>query len=359
MLYALAYVPSILIPTYVLDTGFDGLFPLTLAISLSFVVLSLMQGLRIRDIDTPIKSMRSYENLVLAVAVLFGSYIVLAFGVPLSLPNVANVYDVRSEFNQDVISNALPLISYVVFWSGNVVNPLLMLLGARSRRLTLFAAGLAIEMLIYGTTGQKTVLFSVALIIPLFLLLSTPARLAFGLSVPAAAAALMVAARVWDQVTESSLATALFVVRLIAIPGLLVADYYEFFSENVTYGLSHSILGFLGPMPYDVGPAYLMGAVYFGDPATSANANMWADGFMNFGIIGILVSTLILGAYLVVLDAAASRRDLRVTGALAGMMALTLSNTGVLTAFMTHGLALALILILFMPRQVETRVSAN
>jgi len=217
---------------------------------------------------------------------------------------------------------------------------------------------LAIEMLVYGITGHKTVLFSVALIIPILLLLSTRARL-FGLSFPVGAAALMVAAAAWDRLTESTLATALFVVRLIATPGLLTAAYYEFFSENVTYGLSHSILGFLGPMPYDVGPALLIGAVYFGNPATWANANLWADGFMNFGIIGILASTLILGAYLVVLDAAASRRDLGVTGALAGMMAITLSNAGVLTALMSHGLALSLILILLMPRQVETRVSAD
>lgn len=360
MLYALAYVPSILIPTYVLDTGLLGLFPLTFAIFTSFVVLSLMQRLRIRDADYPTMSRRTYENFVLTVAILFGSYIVLAFGIPSSLPGVANVYDVRSAFNQDVVtSNALPFIAYVVFWSGNVVNPLLMLLGARSGRLTLFLAGLAIEMLVFGTTGQKTVLFSVALILLLLLLLSGPARRAFGLSVPVAAAAMLVAADIWSQLTDSTLAIALFIVRLIAVPGLLVADYFEFFSEHLRYGLSHSILAFLGPMPYDVGPAYLIGGVYFGDPATSANANIWADGFMNFGIAGILASTFILGAYLVVLDAAASGRDLRVTGPLAGMMAITLSNTGILTAFMTHGLGLALILILLMPRQVEPRVSAD
>src|SRR6188508_640414 len=46
MFYALAYVPSVLMPYYVLGTGFDGVFPLSIALLLSFGVLSLMQGVR-------------------------------------------------------------------------------------------------------------------------------------------------------------------------------------------------------------------------------------------------------------------------------------------------------------------------
>ena len=81
VLYLLAYVPSVLVPLYVLGTGFDGVFPLTSMIVVSFVLLSIMQKLPTGPIPSPVKSMRNFENAALLLAVGLGAYIVLAFGI--------------------------------------------------------------------------------------------------------------------------------------------------------------------------------------------------------------------------------------------------------------------------------------
>ena len=359
MLYVVAYVPSILIPYDVLRTGFDGVFPLTLAIFSSFVMLSLMQTLRMGRLESPINSERTFENLVLALAVAFGAYVILAFGFTLDLPNIGDVYGVRAVFANEVATSGLPFIAYIVDWSFYVLNPLLILFGIRSRRPALLLIGIAMELLVYGITGYRSALFTSALTIPLFIVLSMPQRRVFGLSLPVLSTAMILGAAALDELTGSILGSTLLVRRLLTLPGQLVADYYEFFSHHPTYGLSHSILGFLIPRPYDLGPPNLIGAVYFGNAGSSANANLWADAFANFGIGGILGFTFVFGLVLLVLDAAASGRDLRVTGVIACLMAVVLSNSGLLTTILTHGLGFALLLILLMPRELEKRGLAN
>jgi hypothetical protein len=356
ILYVLAYVPSILVPYYVLGTGFEGILPLTFAVALSFALLSLMVRIPFGATYVPTRPMRSFENLVLGLAIALCAYIILAFGVNLDLPALANVYNVRTAFNQAAVATDVPFAAYAVDWSLYVANPLLMLLGLRSQRFGIFALGLAIEVLVYGTTGYKSALLSVTLVVPLLVLLSRQLRPAFGLSLPTASVVLVLGSVTWDQVNNSILATSLFIHRVIALPGQLVADYYDFFSQHRTFGLSQSILSFLGPPPFDLPPPTLIGAVYFKDPTENANGNLWADAFANFGIAGILAFTILLGLVLLVLDSAASGRDLRVTGALAGLMAIVLSNSALLTTILTHGLGLAILLLFLMPQDVETQV---
>jgi hypothetical protein len=356
VLYVLAYVPSILIPYYVLGTGFEGVLPLTFAVALSFALLTLMTRVQIGATYVPARSMRSFETLVLGLAIVLAAYTILAFGLRLDLPALTDVYDVRAVFDQAVADTNVPFAAYAVDWSLYVANPLLVLLGLRSKRFGLVALGLAIELLVYGTTGYKSALLSVMLLVPLLVLLSRRLRPAFGLSLPTASVVLVLGSVIWDQVNDSTIATLLFIHRVIALPGQLVADYYEFFSQHQTFGLSHSILSFLGPAPYVLQPPKLIAAVYFNNPNENANANLWADAFANFGIGGIIVFTIVLGLVLLLLDSAASGRDLRVTGALAGLMAIVLSNSALLTTVLSHGLALAILLIFLMPQDVETYV---
>jgi len=356
ILYVLGYVPTILIPYYVLGTGFRGILPFTVTVAVSFGLLCALTAIRLGTTWAPRFPMRTYENFIIGVAIALAAYIILAFGFSFSLPALANVYDVRSSFDQAVASSSLPLVAYVVDWSLYVASPLLILLGIRSGRVGMFVGGLGLELLVYSTTGYKSALLSVLLVIPLLVLLTRRLRPAFGLGLPLAGFALVMGSAAWDQISNSTVASFLFIHRTIALPGQLAADYYDLFSSHHQFGLTQSVLSFLGPTPFDLPPARLIGAVYFGDPSEDANANLWADAFANFGLAGIVVFTLILGLVLIWLDSAAIGRDLRVTGALAGLMAIVLSNSALLTTILTHGLAFAIVLIYLMPREADTPV---
>jgi hypothetical protein len=228
-----------------------------------------------------------------------------------------------------------------------------MLLGLRSHRYGMLAGGLALELLVYSTTGYKSAVLSFLLVVPLLVLLARRFRGAFGVSLPAAGAILVLGSVAWDQISGTILASFLFIHRAIALPGQLVADYYDFFSNHRQFELTQSIFAFLGPTPFDLPPPRLIGAVYFNAPSEDANANLWADAFANFGLAGVIIFTITLGLVFIFLDNAATGRDLRVTGPIAGLMAIVLSNSALLTTILTHGLAFAIVLIYIMPQEAE------
>jgi hypothetical protein len=349
LLYLVAYVPSIIFPYLILGSGFAGIAPFTVAVAASWALLGIMLRFGPRwTLRPPAISATRYGNGLLTFAVVLAAYIAAALGVSFALPDPGNVYDVRTEYNE-AVGGTLPFAAYIVSWSGNVVNPLLLAVGLVWRRPLLVVVAVVLELGIYATSGYKSALFSAMLLVPLLVLLTPALRGQAGRLLPVGAVALVVSAWVVDQVTDSLLATALFVRRLFALPGQVVAHYYEHFSQNPGFGLSHSILSWLRPRPDPLDPPNVIGATYFGDPAITANANFWADGMANFGLPGVVAFTILLGVVLWVLDAVATGRDLRLTGSIAGLMALLLANSGVLTTLASHGLGLAIVLLALLP----------
>ena len=97
---------------------------------------------------------------------------------------------------------------------------------------------------------------------------------------------MVLVAIVADKLLHSEWFTAILLQRLIATPGLLTGMYVEFFSAHPKAMLAHSVLAPFLAYPYDREPSFLIGRAYFGSETVQANANIWADGYANFGWAG-------------------------------------------------------------------------
>jgi hypothetical protein len=90
-----------------------------------------------------------------------------------------------------------------------------------------------------------------------------------------------------------------------------------------------------------------IGLIYFGSSNTDANANLWAQGFADLGVPGILGFTLLVAFAIWLYDSIAAKRNLELAVLLAAMPALALSNSAPTTVLITHGgLAVAMLLYL-------------
>lgn len=101
--------------------------------------------------------------------------------------------------------------------------------------------------------------------------------------------------------------------------------------------------------PYDLKPPFLIGQVYYGNPEMSANANLWADAYANFGLVGVFVFTGILAAVLHFADSAARGLPAGLALAALAQSAFSVSNTAMLTVLLTHGMLLAVAVVYLMP----------
>jgi hypothetical protein len=346
LLYLLVLVPACLVPIYALDDQSRG--PLLLATCLVsvFALTGLVYCLPLLPLRRRIH-LESYElGAVLALlSISFYSLMVAVFGFHFHYVSFKDIYSVRAQFT-NTLAQAPALVAYAINWQAWVINPFMMAVGLRSRRMSWVLAGAAGQFAIYSITGLRAMFFSAAFL--LYLLWLTRSNKTFGGRLAATWTAIFTGAGALQFFGLGLIPELLVGVRMTALPGLLTGYYYEFFSSHPQVHLGHSIFKSFVTYPYAVEPPYLIGYTYF-HSAIDANANLWADAYANFGYIGIVCFTLLFAIVLWLYDSVAVDRDMRLAALVIGLPAFSLANGGLLTSLLSNGMALAMLLVYLAP----------
>jgi hypothetical protein len=347
LLYLLVLVPSCLVPIYALDDQSSGPVLLATCLVVVFALTSLIYRLPL----LPLKRihLESYEFSVMLALLSIACYALMisSFGLHFHFVSFEDTYSVRAQF-QDELTQGSALVAYAIGWQAWVINPFVMAMGLKSRRMSWILAGAAGQFAIYSITAFRSMLFSAGLL--LYILWVMRSTKAFGSRLALTWTAIFAGTGISLFFGYGLMAEALVGVRMTALPGLLTGYYYEFFSSHPQAHLGHSILSSLVDYPYAAEPPYLIGARYFHSASNDANANIWADAYANFGYAGIVLFTILFAILLWFYDsiAAGSRNTWVATLAIA-LPAFALANGGLLTSLLTNGVALAMLLVYLMP----------
>jgi hypothetical protein len=351
IIYLLAYVPSTLMPLLSLVRPPEDVALLVVAIGTAFTLLSLVPSLRLLRLRRLRVPSWVFWSAFVALCGFLLLQITSEHGYAIALPSLSEVYDVRGEYKEAAESR---LSRLGVSWIGNVLAPFLFAVALVRRRPLLALPALALQAYLFSITGFRSLLFAAVILVVLLGASAMRGRY-LGAYLAWGGSALIVGSWLLDQALQTIAFTSTLVRRLIATPGLLSGWYFDFFSDNPQVRLSHSVLARWLDYPYDVAPPFLIGARYFGRDETYANANFWADAFANFGFSGIFVFTVVLGLILWFADSTVGASDsarTRLALLLLGVPAFTLSNTALTTTLLTHGLALALLILFVVPRNI-------
>ncbi|AMM19181.1 hypothetical protein AX769_02340 [Frondihabitans sp. PAMC 28766] len=268
-------------------------------------------------------------------------------GLSLRFVQLSEVYDVRDEYKDDIAGSGA--LAYMISPQANIINPYLIAHGLINRKWWLVLVGVFGQYLIYSASGFKTVLFAtpaILLIAFLFRSRRVPAAHSFVFG----SVALMAASAAADLAQGNSTLTSLFSRRFLLTPGLLTSVYAKFFGENPQSHLSHSVLHWWTSSPYDTAPALTVGQFMRPGSKLAANANIFADGFANFGYAGFVGVGVLLLVFLRVLDHVSRGLPLGLAAMVMVMPSITLSNTAILTSLLSHGLAAGVVLLAIIPR---------
>lgn len=270
-------------------------------------------------------------------------YLFASTGMSASLVNLSDVYSQRDEYASTIGG----LGAYLVGWVGAGVLPAMLVAGLYYRKRTLSAgAALGIVML-YSLTGYKSYLVGMALTLGGYFLCRAKGR--WGVGWFAGLGGAIIASALLDRATDGFFFTSLLVRRALSTAGLNTSLFFDFFASNDRYELRHSILSSFDAAPYTLSPAKLIGLVYYHSDRTAANANLIADGYANFGLLGCIGMAIVLGVYLRVYDRASSHLPLQISAPALTLVLVALSNTAALTTMTTHGGFMALLLVALMP----------
>lgn len=350
--YMLIFVPACVVPFYSADSDPWVIFLRVFCMFIALVVLAVpyrLPPLRLPQFSIP----------PIAFWIAIGAWCVFAyvligseFGLQIGAIRLSEVDLMRADYKV-ALGGTGRLVAYVLPWQGNVINPLLVAQGLVTANPFLLAIGLVGQLMIFSITGYKTVLFSGVLVLALLVALRNGGKW-FGVYIVWGAIALVVVPWVIDTMLGTPVLSFLFTRRIAAVPGMLTGYYMDFFSEHPHVYLSDSVFRSFVDYPYFTSVSQTIGHTYF-TAATNANANLWAHGFANFGWPGIIGMTVGLALVAWVVDGIAQHRDRRLASVLFAVPAFALTNSGLPTSLLTHGIGFAVLLLLMMPRSEGTR----
>jgi len=266
--------------------------------------------------------------------------------------NFTEVYDVRAAYKETLAEESFIGIRWLLY----IFNPFLIIIGYldKDKRL-LLVLGFIGEFMIYSTAGFKTALF-IGFIIVFFLYISSKYNLLkkFSQLVLYSIIVIFVFAMIGDlfffseEDSYKNILTSLTVRRNFIVPGFLTGHYYDFFSNNPkAYMAGHKIFGILVGYKSDYSESIqtLIGTHIFGREELNANVNIWADAYANFGLLGMLITTIVLFIFLLFYDNLSKGLDPRLSFTLLIGPLAFFSNSALFTSIFGHGAIWVIILI--------------
>lgn len=257
----------------------------------------------------------------------------------LNITDIADLYDIRMT-SRDRLSEVSFFVGYAYMITFKVIAPLIMSYGLLKGKRTLVYSALVIFVLGFVVSAHKSILLTPIAILGLYYCIKkslsiklTLCNLAFVLGLISFFSSGLIQLIVGDILTR----------RIFLVPGMLTNVYFDYFSVH-GFNLFSSITSkFTGEKVSSI--AFIIGENVFGRPEMSANANFVASGYAEAGVIGVLLYTILILLTFVFLD---SRHKLEKNVYFLASLPILLAilETNLITIFLTHGLAL-LILVKF------------
>lgn len=226
-----------------------------------------------------------YTLFFISVVYLLILFYFLGFNLDFNLLLLETVYERRFEVDKNYNSFILYTSSFI----SKFLFGILLLKALYDKKPFFIFIIILLYIFFFLTTSLKTVLFSPLMIIILYFIGKTKK---FSVS-----NFIMLGIIFICSLEYGLIQTSLIGRRLLYIPSILNNYYFEFFENKpllLGYGWYNPFVNYNLYLP----PSQMISFTYWGDYVTSANNGLISSGFMNFGVIGVILYSFFLGIIL-------------------------------------------------------------
>ncbi|WP_246237720.1 hypothetical protein [Pseudomonas akapageensis] len=310
-IFFFVYVPSLMIAMLSHEDSLDRYFWLFFNFSVGLVVccIAVRCGGAFKEGNKHPSELVVYVSLLgggLCFAILYATY-----GAILSFSGLDQVYQQREAGAATSL-----FVGYCQVYLAYVFSPCLFVIGLLYKRFLLLLGGLAGFVFVYMITAERTVLllpFALFFIFLMFKWRGFGAKNSRNLFAVGALGVVLVSS-LFDISGVFNQLGFYYFTRLIAVPGLFVSQYYDFFSvEGYTYwshvtfigGLVETPLAYVGDEKW---PALgkIIAERVMGVESQSNASFVATDGVAALGSIGVFLIFLVYSIWLLVLDRVAN-----------------------------------------------------
>ncbi len=275
---------------------------------------------------------------VLMVSIVFLHYLTTV-GVGHMNFNLMNVYELRSS-DYGMASNA-GIFGYLNSWVTKVLNIFLISIALLRRKYFLVLLLVIIQILLFGLSGHKGVLFSLILLSGLYIFDKAKH---YSTIIIYSTLSVVSVLLLYFYFTHELILPSILIRRVFFIPTHLNYVYFDYFSFHDFLYWSNSILKSIFTYPYEVAPVFIIGD-YLGHPNMAANTGIFGSGYMHLGVVGIIIYMMILSIVINLIQQF-NKLPIWFINAIVLMPILSVFISSDLpTTLLTHGLLLAIIIL--------------
>jgi len=285
--------------------------------------------------------------ILASITVITYSTLFILNGVPsLKAFNLLSVYEIRSS-----VVFGPSFMGYFVVWQAKVVNMFILGLGIYKKNVKLVLFAIALQVILFLILGSKSTLFAPIFVLAVIFILKKNRFLLY--SVIGLTSVVLISLTL-HFTGVSILPASLFIRRLLFVPAINNFYYFDFFNQNPQVYLSQSLFQGFIQYPYEMPVANLIGEKYYGSSEGWVNTGYLAEAFMNFGLIGMILFSTILGFILLLLDSVmkSSRQTLAISVAIVGLFSLL--DGGLFTVLLTHGLLFSIVILVLYAKKGDS-----
>ena len=266
----------------------------------SFIVASFLMIATLSKSRLAFPYIKLNSNYLWAIAFISVAIVTANFLQPSSLKymnfDLNKVYDFR-DLAAEVTNQGF--FAYLNKWTFKSIGPLLIIYALYKRHYTMAIAFMALHVFWFSVSGHKSVLFYPFISLFIFIIFDNSLHKKVGI-IPLALSGVVLVSLALFLFFDYSFIASLFIRRVFFTPAHLSFEYYNFFTENGFLFWSYKI-PLITDYPYDLVPARVIGE-YLGNSETNANSSFFSTGYMNAGLLGIVIYGLVFSSILMILN---------------------------------------------------------
>lgn len=338
-----------------MDAGCSRLTILLAAVALG--VSSIISSIRLIPIRVPVPS---NGQLVAVTVCWFGViyFLVLSFitGALFRMNfDAASMYMFRAEHDELINSG---LLGYVNLWVQKILTPFLLAVYLHRRSWLMVVVCCMLFVVYFGVTQHRFHLFVPLLVFLVWYLYSRKWTFSIGL--------LLLAGGVFASTLAGVLGyndlAAVLLRRAFFVGASVTTSWVEYFSVNPKVYFSDGLLSGLISTKYTgLNIPYFLGDYFRPGLNLSFNAGFIATGYAHCGLLGVLLYSVIIGGFIRVVNAVirGGVHPFLPVAIMFSPLRTAWADSDLLTAFLSHGLAVGLVMLWLYGGGVTGRTSVN
>ncbi|MCQ6274676.1 hypothetical protein JMM81_06765 [Bacillus sp. V3B] len=312
----------------------------TTFIVLSSLIVALFLKLKPVNIVEEIKSPNMLLNIIFIIYILITVFMIIQRGgIDLRALDLSSIYKIRSE------ASFSGILGYLLNWSAKVLCPFFFAYFLYRKKKWKLLFVLVLQLLLYLSFGFKAYLFSIGMLIMVAIVMK---RNKFERDFTFSFTGIVIVSYILDVFNISNTLLNSIPFRMIFVPAQIQYQYYEFFVDRDKMLFADGIIGkiFSIESPFDQ-PVPFVIAMYYQDVVSNSNTGIFSDAYSNGGFITMAFFAVLFALILYMIDSLTRRVPTYLVVASFSYMMFVINDNSLLTAFLTGGIGLMIILLLF------------